>query len=65
MFGVLLNEYKDNFYYWEFVKMLTRNSVLNFFILFGDNVIVKGLFATFIILSYSEMSQKYKPFKLK
>jgi len=47
--GYLFNEYKLSAYFWEFIKMITRLSVIIALSFYVDNIVIKGILIYLIL----------------
>ncbi len=63
MLGLFFNEYRNETFYWEFIKIFERTLISFVLIFFGQDVIIKGLLCAFITLLYSNMARSLKPYK--
>ncbi|EAR88968.2 transmembrane protein, putative (macronuclear) [Tetrahymena thermophila SB210] len=62
-FGFLYREYKSNVYYWEFIKIAQKLSIILALNFYYQNVVIKGLLVILIITAYGIISNKLKPYK--
>ncbi|CAD8215117.1 unnamed protein product [Paramecium octaurelia] len=63
LFGYLYYEYKPQAYFWEIIKIITKELVILFLIFYEDSIILKGSLIYFILLFYQLLNLKYQPFK--
>ncbi|CAD8108887.1 unnamed protein product [Paramecium primaurelia] len=63
LFGYLYYEYKPQAYFWEIIKIITKELVILFLIFYEDSIILKGSLIYFILLFYQQLNLKYQPFK--
>ncbi|CAD8115627.1 unnamed protein product [Paramecium sonneborni] len=63
LFGYLYYEYKPKAYFWEIIKIVTKELVILFLIFYEDSIIIKGSLIYFILLFYQLLNLKYQPFK--
>ncbi|EAR88961.3 transmembrane protein, putative (macronuclear) [Tetrahymena thermophila SB210] len=61
-FGFLYREYKSNVYYWEFIKIAQKISIILVLNLYYQNQIVKGCIITLIITGYGLYANKLQPY---
>ncbi|CAD8112865.1 unnamed protein product [Paramecium sonneborni] len=63
LFGYLYYEYKPKAYFWEIIKIVTKELVILFLIFYEDSIIIKGSLIYLILLFYQLLNLKYQPFK--
>ncbi|CAD8114528.1 unnamed protein product [Paramecium sonneborni] len=62
LLGYLYYEYKPKAYFWEIVKIITKELLILALIYYEDSIIIKGSLIYFILLSYWSLNLKYQPF---
>ncbi|CAD8092594.1 unnamed protein product [Paramecium primaurelia] len=63
LFGYLYYEYKPQTYFWEIIKIVTKELVIVFLIFYEDSIILKGSLIFFILLCYWSLNLKFIPFR--
>lgn len=64
-YGFLYEEYHTRAYYWEFVKIFEKISIVFFINIFTEDIYIKGFFILQLILIYGVVSRMVKPYKDK
>ncbi|CAD8096840.1 unnamed protein product [Paramecium sonneborni] len=62
LLGFLYYEYKPNAYFWEIVKIITKELFILALIYYEDSIIIKGSLIQIILLCYWSLNLKYQPF---
>ena len=61
--GFLYKEYKNNVYFWEFIKMFEKLLIIIILNWFDDNVMIRGHLVFLIVLLYDILAKKYRPYE--
>jgi hypothetical protein len=61
-YGYLFREYKDNMYFWEFYKILTRIGIKFIISYFNNNSKVKGMLVIVFLTIYYIYFKKNNPY---
>ena len=61
-FGFLYNEFKGKNYYWEFIKMYKRVSIISILLFLDNYILIKGLLILCIVAAYGILTTRSKPF---
>ncbi|CAD8135526.1 unnamed protein product [Paramecium octaurelia] len=64
-FSFLYNEYTDNSYYWEIIKMLQKISIILIVNYFEQSILIKGILMFLIVLIYYKLCLEIQPYKLQ
>ncbi|EWS76085.1 transmembrane protein, putative (macronuclear) [Tetrahymena thermophila SB210] len=62
-FGFLYREYKNNVFYWEFIKIAQKISIIIVLNFYYQYTLVKGCIVTLIITAYGILANKYQPYE--
>jgi len=62
-YGFIYNEYENSSYYWEFIKILLKLSIIFFVSMYEIHIRIKGLLCTIIVLFYGILISFVKPYK--
>ncbi|KAL4469701.1 hypothetical protein ABPG73_017726 [Tetrahymena malaccensis] len=62
-FGFLYKEYKSQFYYWEFIKIIQKTVIMIVLSFFQQLYATKGYLVLFTILIYQTLCFKLQPYK--
>ncbi|CAD8134925.1 unnamed protein product [Paramecium pentaurelia] len=63
VFGYLYYEYKPQTYFWEIIKIVTKELIIIFLIFYEDSIILKGSLIFFLLLCYWSLNLKFIPFR--
>ncbi|CAD8130763.1 unnamed protein product [Paramecium sonneborni] len=63
LFGYLYYEYKLQAYFWEIIKIITKELLILFLVFYEDFIIIKGSFIFFLLLCYWSLNLQYSPFR--
>jgi len=63
-FGFFYNEFTNEAYLWEFVKMFEKLSVAIIMVYFTEHVVTKGLLAFIVIFIYLGLLYKNDPYRI-
>ncbi len=55
-------EYSENAYFWEFVKMFEKITIIIIINIYGSDVKVKGVLSFLVIMIYLILSYSFKPY---
>ncbi|CAD8046891.1 unnamed protein product [Paramecium sonneborni] len=64
-YSYLYNEYNQESYYWEIIKMLQKLSIILIVNYYEQFILVKGIIIILIILTYYKLCQQFQPYKLQ
>lgn len=62
-YGFIINEYRPNCFYWEFVKIFERIAIILFLNFFDTEIMIKGLLILLTIFIYFILLQYFRPYK--
>jgi len=63
-FTFFASEYKDQFYYWEILKLNLKLAIMGFLVIFENDILNKIIFIFFFISLYCAALYKYQPYKI-
>ncbi|CAD8044006.1 unnamed protein product [Paramecium primaurelia] len=64
-FSFLYNEYTNESYYWEIIKMLQKISIILIVNYFEQSILIKGILMFLIVLIYYKLCLEIQPYKLQ
>ena len=63
--GYFYNEYNEDGYLWEFVKIFSKEMIIIFLTFYEDQVVIKGLIVFLIIFFYGGFTVLFTPYTSK
>ncbi|CAD8143728.1 unnamed protein product [Paramecium pentaurelia] len=64
VWGYLYNEYKLSSYYWETIKIMSKEFIILVLIYYEDYIPIKALLIFFILHIYGKLTNQYKPYQI-
>ncbi|CAD8181135.1 unnamed protein product [Paramecium pentaurelia] len=60
--GYLINEYRKNRFFWEWIKLWKKTTIIIILIYFETNVLLKGFLIVVCLMIYQFMTYQYQPY---
>ena len=65
VWGYMYNEYLDNAYFWEIIKICQREIIILFLIFYQDQVVFKSALVFLLVILYDILAKHYLPYKTR